>query len=218
MQIHEPARDIPVVHECDICVIGGSCTGVFAALAAARRGARVAIIERMGQFGGMATTARVALWHSLYNLTRTSQVIGGLTQELLDRLEKQGAAEWRGDRYKADSVCFNPDEMAMELDRLVGEASIRPFLHARFCAPVMDGERLDAVIIEDKSGRRAIRAEYFVDATGDADVAFRMGLSTRTPDRLQPPTTVVTLQGLQRWHGENPDSNLAEVVFDSKIP
>ena len=61
--VSEPARRTPVVHECDLCVIGGSCTGVFAAVAAARLGAKVALIESNGFFGGVATASLVNIWH-----------------------------------------------------------------------------------------------------------------------------------------------------------
>jgi len=79
--VHEPARDIPVADEVDICVIGGSCTGVFAAVRAARLGARVAIVEEQGFFGGVATASLVNVWHSLFDTTGEQQIIGGLTEE-----------------------------------------------------------------------------------------------------------------------------------------
>ena len=62
--ITEPARTVPIVADCDVCVVGGSATGVFAAVAAARLGAKVAIIESNGFFGGVATASLVNLWHS----------------------------------------------------------------------------------------------------------------------------------------------------------
>jgi glycine/D-amino acid oxidase-like deaminating enzyme len=65
--LHEPARDLPVIHEADICVLGGSCTGLFAAIRAARLGARVVIVEKDNCFGGIATTSMVNVWHSLHD-------------------------------------------------------------------------------------------------------------------------------------------------------
>lgn len=60
---HEPARDTPVIHEADVRVLGGSCTGLFAAIRAARLGARVVIVEKDNCFGGIATTTMVDAWH-----------------------------------------------------------------------------------------------------------------------------------------------------------
>jgi len=64
MNISEPARETPVIAEYDLCVLGGSCTGLFAAIRAARLGLSVGIVERMGCFGGVATLSLVNVWHS----------------------------------------------------------------------------------------------------------------------------------------------------------
>jgi len=89
--IREPARDVPVVHDCDVCVIGGSCTGVFAAVAAARLGAKVALVELNGFFGGVATASLVNIWHSLKDRSGKEQIIAGLTSEVIERLERRDA-------------------------------------------------------------------------------------------------------------------------------
>jgi flavin-dependent dehydrogenase len=173
--VHEEARDIPVAGDYDICVIGGSCTGVFAAISAARLGARVALVEGNGFFGGNATASMVCIWHSIYDTTYERQIIGGLTTEVLDRLQKRQAVhlmqrnEWR-------YAIFNTEELKIELDEMVTQAGVRPFLHTWFTAPLRADGRLAAVAVEDKTGRRAIAASYFVDATGDGDVVTRMGL------------------------------------------
>lgn len=78
-----PARDIPVVHDADICVVGGSCTGVFAAVRAARLGAKVAIVEKQNCFGGVATAGLVNIWHSLYDEPGEKQIIAGLTEHAI---------------------------------------------------------------------------------------------------------------------------------------
>ncbi len=75
--LREPGRDVPVVDEFDICVVGGSCTGVFAAVRAARLGARVAIIENNGFFGGVATASQVNIWHTIFDTSGERQIIGG---------------------------------------------------------------------------------------------------------------------------------------------
>jgi glycerol-3-phosphate dehydrogenase len=67
IKVHEPARDTPIAHECDLCVIGGGCTGVFCAVRAARLGATVALVENNGFFDGVATAGQVNVWHSIYD-------------------------------------------------------------------------------------------------------------------------------------------------------
>ncbi|NLF32215.1 MAG: FAD-dependent oxidoreductase, partial [Planctomycetes bacterium] len=90
--IEEPPLRTPVAGRFDVCVIGGSCTGVFAAVQAARMGASVALVEDQGLWGGVATAGLVNIWHSVFDTTYTRQIIGGLTQEVVDRLLARGGA------------------------------------------------------------------------------------------------------------------------------
>lgn len=213
--IREEARDIPVVEQCDICVVGGSCTGVFAAVAAARLGAKVAIIEQNGFWGGIATASLVNIWHSLYNTTADRQIIAGLTTEVIDRLARRNAATMKD---KTDCITLHTEELKTELDALIEEAKIRPFLHAVFAAPIVQDGRLTAVCIEDKSGRRAIRASYFIDATGDADVVARAGFQCYRHDSIQPPTMCAIIQGLKGIEQRHPGFQLKKAAYDSMYP
>ncbi|HNZ38178.1 MAG TPA: FAD-dependent oxidoreductase [Candidatus Latescibacteria bacterium] len=216
LTITEPSRTVPIVHEADVCVIGGSCTGVFAAVRAARLGASVAIVELGGFFGGVATAGLVNVWHSLKDVHDERQIIGGLTQETIDRLHRRAAVEFGTSPHAA--YFLNTEELKIELDTLITDANVRPFLHARFVAPVVAGGRLDAVIIEDKSGRRAIRAKYFVDASGDGDLIHRMGLPTRFLGDIQPPTACCIIEGLGKVEEANPGFKLNEAVFNPEFP
>ncbi len=216
--IHEPARDTPVCHECDVCVIGGSPTGVFAAIAAARLGAKVAIVEALGGFGGTATASMVIIWHKQYDEPGRKRIVAGLPYETMERLKKRNAVDDCGPVSHHRQHVFNPAELMIEFDEMIKEAGVRPFLHARFVAPVMreDGE-VEAVVIEDKSGRRAIKAGVFVDASGDGDLAHRAGFEMWRNENLQPPTTCAVLQGMLAL-GDKPDGTLRSLVFDPKYP
>jgi glycine/D-amino acid oxidase-like deaminating enzyme len=195
--IKEPERDIPVVHETDICVVGGSCTGVFAAVRAARMGARVAIIEKQNCFGGVATAGAVHIWHSLHDTQGKRPIIGGLTMETVERLKTRDAVKETGGASSA--YLLNTEELKIELDELVVESRIKPFLHTLCVAPVSYGGAIGAVIVENKNGRQAIRARQFVDATGDADLCLGLGLQSFQPDTLQPPTTCAKLHGFDTF-------------------
>ena len=189
--LHEPARDIPVADEVDVCVAGGSCTGVFAAVRAARLGARVAVVEALGFFGGTATASLVTIWHPLLDAEFRHPIAAGLTQEVLERLpRRQGVLVTPPTAH--GGYFLNPEELKIELDELVREAGVRPFLHARAVAVVEGGRagELAALVIEDKSGRRAIRARTFIDATGDGDLLARAGWAFELRANPQPPTTV----------------------------
>ncbi len=193
-EIREPARSVPVFAEADVCVLGGSCTGVFAAIRAARLGAKVVLIEKQNSFGGTATNSMVNVWHSLMDTEFKQQIIAGLTLEVKERLKKRGAV--KSDRGSLSVGCgFNSDEMKIELDEMVKEADVGPYLHTFFAAPYVRDGRLEAVIVENKSGRGAIKAKTFVDATGDGDLCHRLGLETYTRKHLQPPTTCARFSG-----------------------
>jgi hypothetical protein len=116
---------LPVINEVDICVLGGSCTGVFAAVRASRLGARVAIIEKQNSFGGMATNAFVNIWHSLFNTEFNKQIIAGLTLEVMDRLSVRDAVV-NTSNNPSRAFTFNSQELKIELDELVMESGINP--------------------------------------------------------------------------------------------
>ncbi|MDP0497180.1 MAG: FAD-dependent oxidoreductase [Verrucomicrobiota bacterium JB024] len=197
--IHEPARETPLAHECDLCIIGGSCTGVFAAVRAARLGLTVALVEQNVLLGGMATAAQVNEWHSLYNMAGTHQIIGGLTAEILDGLRKRDAVLDLERKHRGPYSLFNSAELTLDLDELIrSHPGIRLFLKASCVAAVRDGNRLDAAIIEDKSGRRAIGARFFIDASGDGDLLRRAGFAAWRNDHLQPVNYQMMVAGLER--------------------
>ena len=116
-----PAEKLPVIEEADICVIGGSCTGVFAAIRAARLGAKVVLIEKQNRFGGVATTGLVCMWHSLFDITGDKQIIGGLTFETMERLEKRKSISPFRDGHGYRHIAFNSEELTLELDAMVSE-------------------------------------------------------------------------------------------------
>jgi len=211
--IREPARDVRVCHECDICVIGGSCTGVFAAVRAARLGARVAIVEQLAIFGGMATAALVNHWHSLLDAHGQERIIGGLTGEVVERLRKRNAIKEISPVERTQFI-LNSAELALELDCLVQEAKIRPFLSTRFSVPICEDRSVRAIVIEDKSGRRAIRARVFIDASGDGDLIRRMGLRAVQHDKLQPVSLQVLAAGVRQIQEKHPGISIWNEVRD----
>jgi len=129
-------------------VVGGRTTGVLAALAVARLGAGVALVERQACFGGSATASLVCVWHSPMDSVFERQIVGGLPTELMDRLNRRRAVS----EYRASSsyhYVFSPSGITLVLDCMVGEAEdrIRPFLRTQFATAITDGE-----------GRRQVRA------------------------------------------------------------
>ena len=199
--ITEPARQTPVIDEVDLCVVGGSCTGVFAAVRAARLGLNVAIIEAQTLFGGMAVAAQVNVWNSTLDAFHQDQIIGGLTLEVIDRLRQRGAVR-EVPPGQRNQFYFNSAELCVELDELVREHRIRPFLSTRLVDAVRENNRVEAVIIEDKSGRRAIRAHQLIDASGDGDLIRRAGFAAYQRDKLQPANLQALIHGFDALQGD----------------
>lgn len=168
--------------EFDIVVAGGSATGVCAAVTASRLGMKVALVEYNAFFGGMATAGLVPVWHSLWSTDGGTQIIGGLTDEIESRMLARGEA-MLADNAKTNphAGCYlNVAAMQVTLDEFVREAvNVTPFLKAHVVDAVKDGDgHIAAAVVEDKSGRRILRAKWFIDATGDADLARRAGFET----------------------------------------
>ena len=195
--------------KCDVCVLGGSCTGVFAAVRAAERGCTVALVENEGFFGGMAVGGYVPVWHSLYDTAGKKRIIAGLTAKIESELLSRGEAILKGKDDPSVGAYLNVQGLSLALDALVAaNPRIRPFLHARVVAARKgaDGTVTHAVI-EDKSGRRAIAAKFFIDATGDADFAVYAGLPTWKLPRtdMQAHTICAILSGI---HGKRKRGNV----------
>ncbi len=201
--IAEPARATPVCHEADLCVVGGSCTGVFAAVRAARLGLSVAVIEQNTVLGGMAVAAQVNEWHSINDTTGTAPLIGGLTLEVIDRLRRRNVIQEISPVHRGQ-FRFNSAELAVELDELVRSHRIRVFLAARCVAATREGPRITSAIIEDRSGRRAITAPLYIDASGDGNLLRHAGFAADKPAVLQPVNLQAIVAGAHTSDGPVP--------------
>ncbi len=191
--ITEKAREIPVSDKCDVLVAGGGIAGISAAMAAARQGAKVTLIEREYMLGGLATLGLIAIYLPLCD-GKGHQVSFGIADELLrlsirygtERGEDKPAMKaWLSDKIDMEkrmkyrfAAQYNPHTFAIECEQLLGRLGVKIIYGTVAVAAECEQDKITHVVIENKSGRSAISTKSVVDATGDADICKLSGTDT----------------------------------------
>jgi hypothetical protein len=179
--ITEPSRQTPVYGEFDVVVVGGGPAGIMAAAAAARAGCSALLIERYGFLGGAGTAGGLSTFCGLHARTygQDVRVIRGLADELLSRLVKLDGLN-APHLTIADGIAaqaFDISAYKIAADELVTGSGARILFHAMAVGAVLaPSGAIDAVLIESKSGRQAVRGRFFIDASGDGDLACWAGV------------------------------------------
>ncbi len=187
----EPARKLPI-RKFDVVVAGGGTAGVFAALAAARQGARTMLIESKGYCGGIAVEGGTAI-HSFYNLytafpgCQKRKVVRGIPAEFMDRLTGMGGCTGypemeTGRSY--DSICTAIDTELYKLlaFEMLEETGVVVAVNTLLVDAIKEDYRLKGVVTESRSGREAIMAKSFIDCTGYGDLCASAGAKFTVPN------------------------------------
>ena len=198
--VTEAAREVKVVSEADVIVVGGGPGGYAAAVTAARNGARTVLLERYGHLGGMATGGLVNIIPNLSDVNGV-QYIGGICEELITRLDEQGyctrpqpidfgSTDPKVLKYYTDAglnhfyirknaegkecviytAIIDPEVGKNEISRMVTEAGVRLYLHSWVTDVIMEDNVVKGIIFESKSGRQAVLGKVVIDSTGDGDL------------------------------------------------
>jgi len=229
----EPSRNLRIATRADVVVVGGGPAGFSAAVAAARQGAKVCLVERYPYLGGLASGGMVLV---LDDMCAGAEItVRGICGELVERMAKYGLAVYppegeRGHdpamfrkwsrwglfdfntRTKPHPICyavaFDPDGWKRASDDMVLEANIDLRLHSVFAGSIVKDGRITGVVVESKAGREAIMGDVVIDATGDLDVAASAGAAYSEGAYMV--TTVFRLGGVdtdeaERFQFEEPE-------------
>ncbi|MBR0218791.1 MAG: FAD-dependent oxidoreductase [Clostridia bacterium] len=202
----EAARELPLYKEVDVLVVGAGVSGVGAAVAAARQGVSAMMVDCANAIGGMSTTGLMSHF--------AGYVRSALYDEVLRRMaEKQDMCIRNS---KAQRVTIDPEILKLSYLEMAEESGAETLLYTRACLPVLENGKISGVIIENKNGRQVVRAKVVIDATGDGDIAYSVGVPYRKgrdcDQSMQPATLMFKLGGVDTERAVYPGS------FETLVP
>ena len=180
-------NNIPDTIEGDVAVVGGGPAGLCAAVAAARTGAKVILVEKNAFCGGMATAGMVAPFMTCYDSGGNKMLIRGIFEELVERLIAVGGAIHPSkvesktaftsyiDKGHVHVTPFKAESLKIVADEMLTEAGVKILYHTQVVDAETDGDRVTRIIVAMKEGLASIRAKAFIDCSGDGDLAAMAG-------------------------------------------
>ena len=199
----EPSRRTAVLGEYDVVVLGGGPAGISAAVAAARAGRSTLLIERYGFLGGMGTAAGVTNFCGLHANVHGEirQVVHGVADDLLSRIDALGGLNAPHALFgKTVAQAYDTAAYKIAADDLMVSAGVQVLFHALAAGVVMDSpQRVKALLVETRSGRRAVLSRAFIDCSGDGDLAAWAGARYEKGDgegNMLYPSTMFRLNGI----------------------
>ncbi|MDR2932303.1 MAG: FAD-dependent oxidoreductase [Oscillospiraceae bacterium] len=175
----------------DVAIAGGGTGGVFAAIAAARAGAKTALIESKGYVGGIAAEGGCGL-HSFFNLwapfgVEKRMVVRGIPEEFIQRLYQAGGCSGHNDtlmraEYDSDTLCVDVEIYKYVALDMLREAGVHVMLNTVVADVVMEGDRVAGIITQSHEGCEAVMAKMFIDATGYGDLCARASAPYTEPN------------------------------------
>jgi hypothetical protein len=195
-----PAEAIEIKEEADVVVIGGGSAGVAAAVTAARLGLRTVLVEEFPFFGGMSTGGCVGTFCGFFYRDAAGElapVVGGYPLEVMQKLQGRGMCYGPVPFKTTAAVPYVPWGLKLLLDELVrGEPRLKVYLHATFLQASIADRQVRAVTVQTRSGRYALSARHYIDASGDAALARAAGVETMRGETIQYPSMMFYMQNV----------------------
>jgi FAD-dependent oxidoreductase family protein len=177
----------------DVIIAGSGSAGSTAAIAASRSGARTLLIERYGFLGGISTAVLDTFYGFYTPGTRSIKVVGGIPDDVVAALTKFGNCFERPNTYGAGTgITYNSEYLKVVWERLAIEAGAQILLHAWLQEADVTGGRVHSVTVATKQGLRKLKADFFIDATGDADLCYFAGSPCELAGEQEPVQTLTT--------------------------
>ena len=181
----------------DVLVTGGGMAGTIAAIAAARAGADVLLVERWGFLGGAATAAAVGQFVG-WETAAGRRVVAGIAEEVVGRLVALGASDGHSyftmsTGHRMDRVCYDPEILKPVLDAMAQEAGVRLLFHAAILGAEKQAGTITRVDLLTKAGIWRVAPRIVIDASGDLDLLARLGaefLPLAEGQAMQPATAM----------------------------
>lgn len=185
--------ETPTIADVDVCIVGSGSAGSTAAIAAARGGASVLLIDRLPFLGGTSTAVLDTFYGFYTPGSSVRKVVGGIGDDVIAALRGLGPVVERPNTYGAGTgVTYLAEHLKVVWERLVTDSGARPLLHALVqAAEVRDG-RVEALVVATRAGLARVRASAFVDSSGDADLCAFAGFGYETAGDIDPAQTLTT--------------------------
>ena len=215
-QYNFEVKNVPVIAETEVLVVGSGTAGIAAAVASVRGGAKTMIVERYGCLGGALSVSNVSSYS--YSVNRFPETLSGLPLEIDNRCRKYGASE---PDYRGSGIFVDAELYKCMLDEWMTEEGIDVLLHTTVIGAYIEEGALLGVFCQSKSGIGIILAKRTVDASGDGDVAALSGVPFEMSDlkTIQPASVVFGIEGVDvekfRAHFLKPATNGFATVFQT---
>ena len=186
-------RDLPLIAGVDVCVVGAGSAGSTAAIAAARGGASVLLIDRLPFLGGTSTAVLDTFYGFYTPGSEARKVVGGIADEVVAALRDLGPVLERPNTYGAGTgVTYLADHLKAAWERLTTDAGVRILLHTTLQAVEVRDGRVVSLVVATRAGLARVRATSFIDASGDADLSAFAGFGFETAGESSPAQTLTT--------------------------
>lgn len=196
-----PQEELDIIYDADVVVIGGGAAGICAAVAAARNGAKTVLIEQRGFAGG--TGAFTAIPAFCPYTDGVNIVSRGIAYEILDTVKKQSNEECRQmNEDKLDWVTIDTEVYKRVCDELLISSGVEVLFHTICSRVLYTDNHIDGIVVSNKNGRSVVKGKVYVDASGDADIAYMSGVPVLKGDlddpTVQPGTMLFVVAGIDR--------------------